>query len=859
MKRRFPPFIAILAMILSLGAALPGSAQIVLPFNREKQAFKLMDDGQWKKSRQIFEQVLEKDSTSVEARLGLAKWFFNPANPRYSLDSARSLSTETSRWFQKSDSEEREKLNRFPIDSLTLATLSRNIEEETYRRTVELHSLEGYNRFLSLYPASLFKAQVVRPRDSIAFAAADKRKSSGAMLEFLNTYPESLQAKSARARYDRLVFEEITAPGTPDAFETFLNRFPLNPWRDHALEIVFAARTRDGKPESFQWFAQKYPGNTWAERGLAINRHRNLRMGRGRWIPFVEKNKIGFIGIDGRLLLSPRFDALGDEVRCSPGDEGIFLAPDGGYSRDGRRWLTGSFSQIEYIGCGFFISASKPEHKRLHHLEGWEPFNGNMQSAVLLDGRFLGIRHDGLWEFRGLNGSLVLPHEYDSVYRVSVTQDNGLTAAGSLIILRRHDRYYLLQEKDLIAFAEGRADFRTADEITPIGEHHLLLRIGFIQEVVDDRLKTVIPPDRQTIRSSPAGFLVEKNGLIRLIGWSGLADQVFEKVDFRSPWMRTTRGNTFRLFNLSDQSVIIPSSDSIWFDGTLAFARAGDSVRLVTPQNRLVTIGRSDQVRLIVARDSSVYYLVRNRSRLLLYDAVSTQRVVQGAYTDIVPVSRQWFMVRLRNKWGLVKTGGKELLQADYDAIIFQNGWFSLLRDGRFGGYNPSRNLFLKTMYDANLVVFSEDLMLARKSGRWGFIKPTAKSDKGSEFLYQEVKPLSDSLVLVRQAADWTLMRVYEKTAVQESIQSWTSAGRPGDILFRAKNLYGVLRPDGESLIAPRYSEIDWITDDQQTLYIAFMPPQSGKISVEYINELGITVRRTEVNEDQLDLLLCED
>ncbi|MFZ9504592.1 MAG: hypothetical protein ACO263_08485, partial [Cyclobacteriaceae bacterium] len=99
---------AIQALIFATCFPIGSKAQITLPFNRERQAFKMMEEGQWRKARNMLDQALQRDSASVEGWYVLASWFFNTANPRYHLDSARILCTKTEILFKATSTEVRQ-------------------------------------------------------------------------------------------------------------------------------------------------------------------------------------------------------------------------------------------------------------------------------------------------------------------------------------------------------------------------------------------------------------------------------------------------------------------------------------------------------------------------------------------------------------------------------------------------------------------------------------------------------------------------------------------------------------------------------------------------------------------------------
>jgi len=103
------------------------------------------------------------------------------------------------------------------------------------------------------------------------------------------------------------------------------------------------------------------------------------------------------------------------------------------------------------------------------------------------------------------------------------------------------------------------------------------------------------------------------------------------------------------------------------------------------------------------------------------------------------------------------------------------------------------------------------------------------------------------------------LFSVYLRKTVLDGIQEWKPAEGEGHIRFMVNGLYGLCRTDGTLLAKPEYSELYGLTDDQHVLYVGVKELPGGKVSADYINELGLVVRRTRMAKDALDTILCLD
>ena len=410
---------------------------------------------------------------------------------------------------------------------------------------------------------------------------------------------------------------------------------------------------------------------------------------------------------------------------------------------------------------------------------------------------------------------------------------------------------------DILAYKEGKAPGRVVEHIALLGNNYIKVNVGSMEEVLNEKLETVILLDRHVVRFSPGGFIIEKNNALTLPDWPLLNNKTFKKIEFPEPWMKTQSTTGQDLYFLQDKSVAAIAADSIWFNGQFAFTKKRDSITLFTPLKQMVGYLAEDEVRFLSSSDSGLYFLVKKKTQLQLFDARSGKKLISGAYSEIIPITTSFFTVKLKNKIGLVKTGGKEILPADYDAILFQNGWFSLLREKKFGGYHPSSGKIIKPIYDANLLPYSEDLMMARKNKKWGILNLKQKPEK-TAFVFDEVKYVNDSLALVKKQENWSMIKVYTGEIIADQISDWQPVEDGDRIIFKSKGLYGLISPTSGIVVKPKYSEIIWLSEDHKSLFIGLGSSTGKEMPIEYFNRYGLVLQKFSTSEELLDLVLCD-
>lgn len=836
----------VVALILII-ASFRITAQIPLITSREKAALLKIQDKEWTDARELLEASYRKDPSSIESLYMLAVYYSSTGNPKFQPDSARTFIDAAIDYYNKSDERSKDRLQKFPVNDQILLRLKEQIDRQALKMAFKANTIESLSSFIKRYPDAKQIRDAVLKRDSLAYQTAVGKNTAQSYHQYIKDWPESHLIEVAKEKFDERNYQEKTKNGTALELESFYNNFPESRWRNQALEKLFFLTTTDGKEETFSSFAKRFPGTKYGRLSEDLNKYRNTYYGKGLWLPVASSNKLGFMNYEGSILIRPKFDSLSYDVACSQDRTGLTLLPDGVYDKTGRKILEGSFSEVSSIGCGFILTAGLNREKNLLHESGWKPFDKPVKNAALIAGNFLAVRLEKKWQLFGLNGQEILPAVYDTIFPTSFYS-----------VFRRSGKYLFVKNQDILGFKSGKAPAKVFDQVDQLGPNFLKVQIGSMEEVLNENLETVVPLDRHKIRYSPAGFIIEKNNSLYLADWPILKNKPFSKIEFPEPWVKTRSSLGTGLYFMQDKSEAMASADSVWFKGRFAFAKKGDSVTLFTPVKQKVTFGLEDELKFISSSDSGLFLLIRKKTQLQLFDALTGKKMVAGAYSDIQPVTKDYFIVNLKNKKGLVQKGGKQILPADYDAILYQNGWFSLLREKRFGGFNPKSNKMLKPVYDANLITFSEDLMVARKNKKWGILNLKDKPEK-TLFIHDEVRYVNDSLALVRKVKSWSMLNVYSGITIADQITDWQPVENGERIIYKSGNFYGMISTATGILVEPRFREIVWLTDENQSLFMGISSLEDNRVRIEYFNHNGIILQKFETTEERLELILCDN
>lgn len=205
---------------------------------------------------------LQKDllKAPVAASYGWAVYYLTPFC--YQADSAFSYLSVFERSYPSLDVKTKAKLQ---ADLLLQDTTSQYLFYQLATKELQLAisapqiiALELFmERYGQKYPA--YKKVVVGLRDSLAFDLAVQAQNSATMQAFVVMYPNAVQQKDAKERYELLLYQERTQHDTEAELVDFITANPKSPYIEDAWMRIYKKYSQVDALESFVNFIQAYP------------------------------------------------------------------------------------------------------------------------------------------------------------------------------------------------------------------------------------------------------------------------------------------------------------------------------------------------------------------------------------------------------------------------------------------------------------------------------------------------------------------------------------------------------------------------------------------------------------------------
>jgi len=445
----------VLKIVLINGALL---FHLSAPGQSPDLALKNIQKKRWDRAYVLLIKALDKDSLNVTAKYVLAQYFFSEDNPAFHLDSAYLLTMRAMKDFQEASPRQREKLGRFPLDSIYLISLRKKIDSVAFLRAKAANTEMALANFVLHFPFSSDLKLAVELRDSAAYADAVKRNTYDDFLNLMTRYPASKQLKRAQEKYETLLFEDKTLDRTLNSYQTFLMNYPKTPYKSLIQQIVFEYQTASGEKEKFMDFIEANPENPFSKKATDILFHLVSEVEReAKWrtyfssdslrivmdlkhnylVPFLRNGKFGFMDKDGSEVIAALMDSVELGYLCGNISDDVISLPHKLVSRNGTSIWQGNATGVDDLGIGFLLLEEEGGCRSVIHKSGFQISNGCVDNVKILNNKFIAIQQNGSWSAWTLAGRKLV-HELDDVFSIK-----------DVIVLKQKDKFKLVTLREL--------------------------------------------------------------------------------------------------------------------------------------------------------------------------------------------------------------------------------------------------------------------------------------------------------------------------------------------------------------------------------------------------------------------------
>jgi tetratricopeptide (TPR) repeat protein len=845
---------------------------VVCAQSLEKRAIKNIRKAKWESAAKYLTKALVRDSASVLAYYGWGLYYFQKSNPSYDVERAYASVTNALDKFVELSGKDRQKISRFPIDSLTVVKLREDIDSVAFTIARAQNSEEAYVSFLKEHPYSSERKTAEQLRNAVAYLDAVNQNTYQAFKTFLEKYPDANERNDARSRYERLLFEKKTRDRRLASFEAFLKEYPETPFRREIERDIFELFTLSGEVERFMSYLKLYPqspfqklatnilfhilmeGDDQAPSGIVLSDslEKVMTISQGYLVPFLKQGKFGLMNNKGFEVISAKLAEMPDEYLCGNITEDILVFSDRVVNRIGSQVFSGLIEEIDDLGSGF-LKIKTPQCLSVVHKSGFV-VDSCVVDAKMIDKRFIAVKDGRGWTIRSLTARPVTSEAWDDV-----------NLFGGVIALKKDQKQVLLTFKQLADVAHEHEFVATnvVDQLRLLPNGMIWISSNGNEAVYDQSLKEVVPLDDYKIESFFDGFIIRSPEGFSISDNIGNKSSYFESVQVKEPLLIVRKEGKEYLFNASEGKFASPAYDSISVVGTFLKGIVNDSTFLQFTETRRA-FSSTIRTQFIAGKDSVSYLLVEGEGKKTVFnpDGIVLFSAPATSFESIQHAGGDYFIISKKEKKGLIDSGGKIVLPIEHDAIgTLTNNTISVLKSMNFGLLNVLTRKLIKPQYDKNIVNYKSDLLVAFRNGKQGFIdwdnKPKTK------FELDEVKYWTDSIALVRKDKVWAMLDLSTGSIVLNDIKEILPVRESADeklYIMNQNNLFGVMSSLRGKIIPFSFSDVVNVGSTDDPLYFTEKHVSEASVFVViYYDKNGKMLRR-EVYEDtdEYEKIYCQ-
>lgn len=325
----------VLMIIFCSGALFFSRAQ-----KNTQKGLAALSDHNFGLSKSYFYKDLKKDSLS--ASFGLFQYYMSDFVAKN--DSAYHYMLQTSAlWSAASEKNKLKIQKKIPISDSSLFELFIDLAIKEFNTAVSNESIEQMDQVIFRYGSAFPKLDeiAIQYRDSLAYQQAVRTNTAAAFALFIESYPNSMQLKSAITQYHLLDYLEKTDSSSEQNLARYISENPESPHLEKAWQRLFDLYNRSQNIENCELFIQRYPNappsflneawrmiykffmqpfteekfilfkNTYANYPFAEELAKDEALIVKSLFPFVLDGAFGYMDENGAVVIEPQYSEAG--------------------------------------------------------------------------------------------------------------------------------------------------------------------------------------------------------------------------------------------------------------------------------------------------------------------------------------------------------------------------------------------------------------------------------------------------------------------------------------------------------------------------------------------------------------------
>ncbi|HLF33694.1 MAG TPA: WG repeat-containing protein [Cyclobacteriaceae bacterium] len=859
-----------------------------IAIGQDKKSIKYLNKNEYTSLNEYLGKKLRKDTLNPEVYFTRSLLFSQSLNPEFNLDSAYKNILIACRLILSSDEKRQLRLAKSGITDISINNQQEKVEALAFDHAKSSNSVEDYNYFIQNYPSARQNDEAVALRNLAAFEHASSLNTFQAYLEFVKTYPSARQAPEAQERYDDLIFSDFTGDGQLQSYERFAYNFPSSSHWEEAVRNIFELSTISNTGSSYIDFIKRYPGSRYApvaasylyfsaidkswiseQKGYDFQFIDSIKavisLDSLHLFPVLENNRYGFMDTGGRVIIPPQYKNIDPTYLCGNilhsfllvwNDSAKFIV-----ARNGDIIYNEDFYNVEDLGKGL-IKLSREAKYGIIHISGHPILPFEYDEAGLVGGKFIKARIGNNWSLFSFTGRNITSEGFSDI------RDEG-----NFIILVKSDKIAVLNSDEIIRM-RSNPNFRPSfeyDDVELIDDALILCMAGKKECLINEKLEHVIPYDEQLIYSHMNGWLAKKgekydlyDGRFMKISGSGLTD-----MSYKGNWITGKNKNKWILYHrfapvpdefMFDSVAILDPDFVIVMNGRRTEVMLGGFRKI--PLNAYAGYGLLEQAQVSID-DPFVRYMVLHKKNGHDDILSHTGKIIfSGKFEFLKSLGDHYFLVRKKDKYGLLDGQGKELIKPLYDGIAnYRDGFVTTFNGREFGLANPLKNIEIQPKFSIAPEPYNDRYFIVREGFNIGII------DRAGQYRInttgEKIEYWNDTACVIIEEKIGRIVTINSGKVAYDLITSFGKiSGNSSETFYLVKagplNQYGILSDVNGLVVNISFTDILNIGTTEGPVYFAEKYIQEADIYIViYYAPDGSVIRKQVYSPEEYEKIYC--
>lgn len=845
---------------------LAGHYWVFGPLDRIQKA---LEKKEYDKAEELIFRGYEKEPENPGFSYYHAKLLFTPDYLGYNPDSARVLIFNTLDLFEKADEEVVLDVMEDGVTIDTILSLSNNIRDYLFDRSLDNLSVSSISEFRSKYPQSPYDDQLIFKRDSLVYLKVKEQNSIAGYTQFIQEYPTSVFVQHADSIRDNLRFTELASDGELVDYYQFIRSYPNTQWREQVEEYIFKASTSSNNPTSYIEFIRRFSSNKLRKKAgdllyyvsvqdaLALHPKadslkRIHQLKDTKFFPVMDRNLFGFHDAEGELIIPYQYSLVHEDLKCGLSDDlWVYVA------NEGKGMIINKQNQVVVDDIQAYASLSqdlalitKDESKFLFHKSGFRIMDDPIEDAEVMLSKWIKVRIAGKWGLYSFSGVPIAEAIYDDIYTL-----------GNFWVFEKDGLIGLTIEKEILKEVEERGltlEFKF-DDLELVNDSLMIGFKGDREGLLDDELNFLVPWGDYEIYPDPSGWYLSsgKGYLLYNNTDERIIDRYYSTLESNEGWLALkANSNDWMLIPRNEELEPSRGYDSIKLINNYAAIVVKDQVKELLFSNGIVVDLDVQEVQSFLNQPE--FITIRDNEQLDIYNSKG-QNLVSGEFEKISFINDTLINVTIRDKQGIIDAQGEFLINPLFDALSEKDGLIFTLFNGKIGCYDLERNVLIEAKYEARIERIHE-YYLTKLDGNYGLIDQS--EEEILPFSYKELSQWNDTSFLVNIDEQYFIINASEDTLTVPLSNLQLLYENDQQQLYRhvTEGKFGLLSTQGGTILAPEFSDILNIGDQDNPLIFADQHlNKAGFHVVSYVDENGKLIFSKAYRKEEFDAILCDD